>query len=86
MSPLFLNTIFPLIVGVLYVAATWTLNRATNNDSVKERNAALGIMAVAVLVHTLLQYQAWIGQPFDHVEVAAVLSLCSLVLVLLWIT
>ncbi|HKJ18690.1 MAG TPA: cytochrome c biogenesis protein CcsA [Xanthomonadales bacterium] len=86
MSPLFLNTIFPLIVGVLYVAATWTLNRATNTDSVKERNAALGIMAVAVLVHTLLQYQAWIGQPFDHVKVAAVLSLCSLVLVLLWIT
>lgn len=86
MNPFLLNTIFPLVVGVLYVAATWTLNRATHNDSVKERNTALGIMAAAILVHTLLQYHAWIGQPFDHVEATAVFSLCSLVLVMLWIT
>lgn len=85
MSPLFLNTIAPLMAGILYVAATWTLNRATNQESGQLRKVTLAIMAFAVLLHILIEYQAWIGHPIIDVEATAVFSLCSLVLVALWI-
>ena len=84
MNPLLLDTIAPLLATALYLTATGILLRATNAGSTSGRNAALGIMAAAALVHALLQYQAWINQPFSRLDVTTVLSLCSLVLVGLW--
>jgi ABC-type uncharacterized transport system permease subunit len=84
MNLFFLDTIAPLLAAVLYLTATWALLKATNTGSTRGRNTALGTMAVAALVHALLQYQSWINQPFGQIDAPTVLSLCSLVLVGLW--
>lgn len=84
MSQMFVETIGPLLAAVLYLAATAALLSATRTDSASGRNAALGITGVAALLHAVLQYQAWMHQPLAQIDVATVLSLCSLVVVALW--
>ena len=84
MTPLLLDTIAPLLAAALYLAATVALHRVSNTDSDSGRNAALGLMAVAALLHTWLQYHVWVDHPFEQISATSVLSLCSLVLVGLW--
>lgn len=84
MSPMFVDIIGPLLAAALYLAASAVLLRATNISSASGRNVALGIAGAAALFHAVLQYQAWMHQPLAQIDVATVLSLCSLVVVALW--
>jgi ABC-type uncharacterized transport system permease subunit len=84
MSPVFFDTLGPMVTAALYIGATVILRRATAGNSEKGRRMALGVCAAAVLVNGLVQYQAWMNQPLAVIDVATVMSLCSLVLVVLW--
>jgi len=84
MSPMFVEIIGPWLAAALYLAASAALLRATNISSASGRGVALGIAGAAALLHAVLQYQAWMHQPLAQIDVATVLSLCSLVVVALW--
>lgn len=84
MSPVFLDTIGPLIAAALYVAATVALWRATTSGSAGARKVAFGITAAAAVLHVFLVYHTWMGRPLAQIDGTTTLTLCSLVVVAIW--
>lgn len=86
MSPAILNTIGPLLTFFLYVAATFALLRCVATGSKSSRKIAAAITALAVVLHTVIQFQTWMNHPLAQIDVISALSLCSLAVVALWVS
>ena len=84
MSPVLFDTIGPLIAAALYLTATVLLWNATITNSPGGRKASLAIVAAAAVIHSVVQYHVWMHQSMSQVDLATVLSLCALVVVILW--
>lgn len=84
MSPVFLDTIGPLLAAALYAGATFVLFRAVRVRTGAGRSLALGLVALAAVLHALLEYNTWTGRPLASIDVISTLSLCALVVVVLW--
>lgn len=84
MSPVFFNTLGPLVTAALYLGASFILLAATRAASASGRKVSLAIAALAALIQSVLQYHAWMTQSMAEVDLATVLSLCSLAVVVLW--
>lgn len=74
----------PLLAALLYGLATIGLFRVIHSSSNSWKNAALALAGAGSVLHALIQMQAWTGMPLGEVDIATVLSLCSLVVVALW--
>ena len=84
MSPVFLDTIAPLLTSALYAAATLALFSSLASNAAPRRNLALGMTAVAAVLHAIVQFQTWMNHPLNQIDVISALSLCSLAVVALW--
>lgn len=86
MSPVFLDTIGPLLAAALYAGATIALVQALREEASTDRNLALLLAGLAAIVHAVLEYHRWAGRPLADIDVITALSLCALVVVALWAT
>lgn len=86
MSPVFLDTIGPLLAAALYLGATFALLQTLREGASSGRNMALLLAGTAAIVHAVLEYHRWAGRPLAEIDVIAALSLCALVVVGLWAT
>lgn len=62
-----------------YAVATFLLYRSTLSESPDLRRAAVGLTALALLLHGIAQAQHWLATPAPEINLLNALSLCALV-------